>query len=535
MENLSFYQILKQTTLKYPNEDALYYENHAYSYKYVLNETNKLADALHNLGVKKYDVVTICMPNTPEAVYAFYAISYLGAICYEVHPKTTKTMMRRFLKESKSKVLIVLNIFANQYTELLDEMDLKIITCNPFEKHHPFMNLACSIKSKLNHQGFIPYHKLKYPKNSAKENSLLPTETSVYLNSGGTSGEPKIIELSSKAINALASQGTTILGITDPIGIYMLGVLPMFHGFGLCMGIHAPISFGACVSLMTKFSPKKTIELIKKKHCTIIIGVPGLFKSLLKQPDFYTEHLANLQVSYVGGDFVPEDLTNKFNETMEKFNSKARLYEGYGLTETVTVCNVNTDANHRAHSVGLPVGDCQNQIVDLKTRKPLAANEIGEICVSGSSLMNGYLHDEELTNKTFLIDENGTKWVLTGDYGYMDSDGYLYFKQRLKRVVKISGVIICPSDVENAVNKLDEVFEAYATDIFDESRGSMIKLFVTKNKNIKSTDEELTKKLKAVITEEVSVYASPKEIIYIDKMPKTDVGKIDSKYLESIK
>lgn len=534
MENLSFYQILKNSQSKYPKETALYYENHAFSYTDILKETDKLADNLSSLGIQKYDVVTVCMPNTPEAVYAFYAISKLGAICYEVHPKTTKTMMRRFLKEAKSRVLIVLNIFAEKYTDLLNEMDLKIITCNPFEKGHFFLNMACRFKSKINHPGFIPYHKLK-SNTKAIENSLLATETSVYLNSGGTSGEPKIIELSTKAINALALQGTTILNITNPLGIFMLGVLPMFHGFGLCMGIHAPISFGGAVSLMTKFNPHKTIKLIKKKRCTIIIGVPSLFKTLLKQPSFYHKKLSNLQVAYVGGDFVPEDLTTKFNETMIKFNSKARLYEGYGLTETVTVCNVNTDAHHRKRSVGLPVGDCKNKIVDLKTRADLPPYEVGEICVSGTSLMNGYLHNPELTKQTFLTDENGTKWVLTGDYGFLDTDGYLYFKQRLKRIVKISGIIICPSDVENAVNKLSEVFEAYATDIPHPDRGAMIKLFVSKNKNITISNEELDKILKDTIEEEVSIYAVPNEIVYMDNMPKTDVGKIDSKYLESIK
>lgn len=534
MENSSFYQILKNTCQQYPNEIALYYEKRSYSYKYLLTETDNLADNLVSLGVKKHDVVTVCMPNTPEAVYAFYAISKIGAICYEVHPKTTKTMMRRFLEESQSKILIVLNIFAAQYTELLDDMSLKIITCNPFEKGHFFLNMVCKIKSKLKHPNFIPYHKLK-SNITATEDSLTPSETSVYLNSGGTSGEPKIIELSSKAINALALQGATILNITNPLGIYMLGVLPMFHGFGLCMGIHAPIALGASISLMTKFNPKKTIKLIKKKRCTIIIGVPGLFKRLLKQPKFYSKKLANLQVAYVGGDFVPEDLTDKFNKTMKQFNSKARLYEGYGLTETVTVCNVNTDINHRKRSVGLPVGDCKNKIVDLKTRETLKPYEVGEICVSGTSLMNGYLHDQELTNKTFLIDEDGIKWVLTGDYGFLDTDGYLYFKQRLKRIVKISGVIICPSDIENAVNKLDEVFEVYATDIPHPDRGSMIKLFVTKNNNISISNEKLDKLLKTTIEEYVSIYAVPSEIIYIDTMPKTDVGKIDAKYLESIK
>ncbi len=534
MKNKSFYEILVNTAEHYNKETALYYEKKRYTYHQVLQETNKLADALVTLGIKKNDVVTVCLPNTPEAVFAFYAISKIGAICYEVHPKTTKTMMKRFLQESGSHILLVLNIFIKEYENLTDELPLTIISCNPFEQSHPLMRMVCHQKGKTKKANIIPYHRLKTTI-KAQNTPLLPLDTCVYLNSGGTSGEPKIIELNALAINNLANEGITILGITDPHGIYMLGVLPMFHGFGLCMGIHSPLMHGAAVSLMTKFNPQKTIKLIKQKRCSILIGVPGLFKSLLKQPKFFTKKLKNLDVAYVGGDFVPSELTKCFNDTMLKYGSQARLFEGYGLTETVTVCNVNTKQANRKHSVGRPVGDFKNKIFSITDKIPLPPFEVGEIAVSGTSIMNGYLHDEALTNQTFLVDEEQTKWVLTGDYGYLDADGYLYFKQRLKRIVKISGVIICPSDVENAVNQIPEIFEAYATDIKDDARGSMIKLFVTKNQNLKIADQELITILKAKIKEEVSIYAVPKEIVFLDKMPKTDVGKIDSKYLESIK
>lgn len=534
MKDRSFYQILKETTKTYPKENALCYENKYYKYQTVLKETDHLASSLKTLGVKKHDVVTICMPNTPEAVYSFYAVSKVGAICYEVHPKTTLNMMRRFLKNTNSHILIVLNLFVKEFIPLTKEMDLKIISCNPFEKGNIFLKTFCSLKAKTSDPRVIPYHKLKATI-KANEDYLDSKETSVYLNTGGTSGEPKIIELSASAINNLAGEGTTILGITDPIGIHMLGVLPMFHGFGLCMGIHAPITFGACVSLMTKFNVKKTIKLIKQNRCNIIIGVPGLFKSLLKQPAFYHESLKNVGVAYVGGDFVPADLTSRFNETMIKYNSPARLFTGYGLTETVTVCNVNTNFANKENSVGKCVSDFKNKIIDINTRKDLPPYEIGEICVSGTSIMNGYLDDEELTKKTIITDENNVKWVLTGDFGYLDEDNFLFFKQRLKRIVKVSGVIICPSDVENAVNMLDEVFDVYATDIPDEAKGSMIKIFVVKNNNYNLSELELSEKIKKIINDEVSIYAVPKEIVYLDKLPKTDIGKTDSKYLESIK
>ena len=532
--NKSLYEVVVETHKNYKNDPALYFENHHISYDKLLKEIDKIASVLTSFNVKPKDVVTVCMPNMPQAIYAMYAINKIGAICYEVHPKTTKDQMKEYLKRTNSKILLVIDIFAKNFVDILDGVTM--ITFNPYVETSFIKRMYCDITSVKNNKiNIYRYESLQNRYNikttSHKWNIY---ETSVLLNSGGTRGKGKIIELSSDSINKLASNGADILDMTDGRGIYMLAVLPLFHGFGLCMGIHAPLMYGACSNLMMKFNTKPTIKYLNKGYVNIIIGVPALFKALLRNKKFHTTNLQKLKVAYVGGDFVSNDLVHEFNKVMEKYGSSARLFEGYGLTETVTVCSVNTFRNNKLGSVGQPVRYARIKVVGLENREDLGYNTLGEIAVSGDIIMNGYYQSDDLNSKVFIKDKDDVKWVLTGDYGYIDNDNYLYFKQRLKRIVKVSGIIVCPSEVENVTLTIDGVHSVYATSINDEEKDHMIYLFVVKDNKYSITDEELTKNIKKVIESKLSIYAVPKVVKYIDEMPRTEIGKIDGKILDKL-
>lgn len=530
--NKSLYQIIDDTSKKYPNYPAILFENKKITYQNLVKEIDKLASFLQSLNVLPKDVVTVCMPNMPQAVISLYAINKIGAICYEVHSKTPANVMKDYLQKVNSKVLLVIDIFSEKYLSLINTLNITIVTFNPYDKNNLFLKSICNVKSPKRSDNLILYEKIKIKSHNKFSYNWNPTDTSVLLNTGGTTGTFKIVEISNHAINCLASNGTKILGFTDPTGVYMLGVLPLFHGFGLCMGIHSPLMYGACVSLMMKFNVKKTIKLINKDQLTILIGVPTLYKLLLKNPKFKTKKLANITSTYVGGDFVSEKLIKEFNEVLEKFNSKARMYEGYGLTETVTVCSVNTFKDNKMGSVGKPVLFSDIKVVDPLTKE--FTKGTGELVVSGDILMNGYFKDEDTTNKVFIKKDN-TKWLLTGDYGYIDEDGFVYFKQRIKRIIKVSGVIVCPSDVERLLLKLNDIHEVFATSIQDEIKGEMICLFVVKSNQSTLKDEELSNIIEKKIKTNLSIYALPKKIIYLNRFPKTDIGKIDGKKLDELK
>jgi long-chain acyl-CoA synthetase len=304
----------------------------------------------------------------------------------------------------------------------------------------------------------------------------------------------------------------------------------MFHGFGLCMGVHALLCFGGGDALMPKFNAAETIDLLKKNRVNFIIGVPTLFEALLSHPDFAGPHLQNLKQAFVGGDFVSPALKAHFDLVMEKHGSQARMLEGYGLTEVVTVCSVNTLNDHQPDSVGRPLPGMTIKIVDLETRKNLPVGTSGEIAVSGDTRMIGYYHDPETNAKTFHYDENGNPFVLTGDYGHLGENGHLYFQQRLKRIIKVSGIPVMPSEVETLVTAFPGVAEAAAIAVDDTERGHRLKLFIRMKKDAPgpADENEIRQKIKA----ELSIFAVPKTIVFLDEMPHTLIGKVDIPALE---
>ncbi|MFA5283333.1 MAG: class I adenylate-forming enzyme family protein [Bacilli bacterium] len=528
----TMYQAVEESSSKFSNNDALWYLNKTYSYAHLINKIHSCANKLVELGYKKDDVITICLPNIPIAIYLFYAINQIGAIANLVHPLMKSAQLLGIMKKTNSKLLFCLDTSYDEFASF-EHDDITVIPCSPVLESSLVFKLGYRIQNrkKLNRYGLIE-HSSK-DKDFLRSKPLLTSERdylkdSVYLHSGGTTGEPKTIALSSFAINALAAQGADIMGIVDATIHHMLAVLPMFHGFGLCMGIHALICHGGCDMLMPKFDVEQTIEHIEKNRLSFLIGIPVLYESLLQNPHFCGNKLKHLHIAFVGGDFVSKSLLDRFNNRMIEAGSKCRLYEGYGLTETVTVSHVNIEAMHREKSVGKALSNIKTKIIDLETGIDLPRNREGEICISGETLMNGYRFEKEMSDP-FIVDSDGVKWIKTGDLGMLDEDDYLYFKQRLKRLVKVNGINVFPSEIENAVCSLKEVYECAAIGVADSKRGNMIKLFVVLDKHLELIN--IDDRINGIIKDKCGVYALPKEIVYMAKLPKTLLGKIDVKNL----
>ncbi len=537
-ERITLYEAVKNSAEKYPQRTALYYMATKISYCRLLKDVDAVAGWLEEHGVKKEEPVTICMPNLPQTVVCFYAINKIGAIAHMVHPLAPPIQLQDYMKKVDSKTLIIPDVFAAEHNALLSS-GIRTLLCSPAYYLGKIKNALFSLKNAgktkaINKSGGNVFYYADAVKHAPTDTLLQDVEkTCVYLHSGGTSGEPKTICLSSAAINSLCAHSLEILCEPDFNGGSMLAVLPMFHGFGLAMGVHAMLCFGGSDTLMPKFRTMKTIKLIKRNEINYIIGVPTLFEALLRRKEFSGKLLKNLRVAYVGGDFVPTKLVVDFNKRMEESGSNARLYEGYGLTETVTVCTVNTANGNKTGSVGKPVGGVEMAAFDGS--KKLAANQQGILCISGAQLMNGYLGDAQATNDVFF-EHDGKQWIKSGDVGYVDDDGFVYFKSRLKRIAKVSGITIFPSEIENlCMNEIDEVKEAHAIATPDSDRGSAIVLFVCTKAEIEGTEhDKLSDKLLTLIEANLSVYARPKQIFYLRELPKTLVGKVDTNKLKQI-
>ena len=522
MKNL--YELFLKQVDRYPGATALSYESLDWTYLRLNAEILKTVAKLRSLGVKKGDIVALNLPNCPQAVTIFYAINAIGAIAYLIHPLTPAAQLATFLKKTDCRYFFCLSLNAKDYAQEIKEA--KIIAVNLYHGVSFFKALAVRAMSGKLPEGVLPYERLKGHDQEVK-NEFKDHEPCVYLNSGGTNGEPKVIMLSNEAIGYLGLEGLAIIGVEDPTTVKMLTVIPMFHGFGLAMGVVAPLSNGATTVLMTKFHSKEACALLSKNRANTIIGVPALYNALLSSPYFKEEACRNLFVAYVGGDNVTKTLIDSFNSFIEKEGGKAKLFEGYGLTETVTVSNVNRWKECKEGTVGRPLRGIKEVILSLDDGHILGPNEEGEVAISGPALMEGYFMDPGLTEQTFKVID-GEKYVLTKDLGFLDEDGYLHFRQRLRRVAKVNGVPVCPSDLEKLALEDPNIYEAYAYPVKDERLGSVLELALVKRKQSQMGEKEIEENILAEIAKNLPVYYRPKKLYFLEALPRTAVGKIDS-------
>lgn len=517
---------LYEAILKYNHSqvNAIYFENKKISFQKMLINVRKMVSYLKAKGIKKKDVVTIVLPNIPTTIYLFYALDALGAIQNIVHPLTPVKQIIKTMEETNSQFAIVLATEYEKNKALFDQSPFCFFFANPMQDHSFLMRNMFYVKFekvKENHHLFLLDSFITYP----EEKEILARdakEDSIYLHSGGTTGTPKIIALSDDALNHLAAKVDGILHCKAK-GKSMLAVLPSFHGFGLGMGIHAPLYNEASTAIMMKFNSKKIIRLINQGKINMIIGVPLLYQKLMKDPAFLKAKLKNLEFCFIGGDNVPPSLIAQYNQMMKEHQSSCMLLEGYGLTETVTVCTVNTKQDFKMGSVGKPLQGIEMKILDENMHE-LLPNEVGEVYVRGDTLMNGYLKDEDATKKTMILYQQ-EPFIKTGDLGYLDEDGFLFLKGRKKRMFIISGINVYPSEIEKIATDNEAVYDA-AMELFLTPKPHMV-LFLIRNKNSLKQDEQIANEVMASLKEKVLKYSLPQQIVFLDEFPKTNVGKIN--------
>ncbi len=523
------------------NAAALLYMNAKFSYGKVINETDALARALKNIGVKRGEVITVAMPNVPQTVYCLYAGNAVGAVVYLVHALSSEEQIAEMLEKTESKILFALDSFADKYEKYCKEHGVRLISCNPTYGLNFIVRAGYKAQNKIKLSSAENYADFVRKNSGAVENvkdfeRLAPRDTAVLLNSGGTSGEPKTVELSAFALNALCANGYSLLGTDSVVGKYMLSALPYFHGFGLCMGLHAMLWHGGCNVLLPKFRRKAAVSYVRKGKINYMIGVPALYSAMLTHKGFNGKCLKNIEIAFVGGDFIPQTLLEEFDERMARFGSRARLFEGYGLTETVTVACVNTHEKNKSGTVGRAVDGVEIKALQTDTLADFAVSggddeNCGELCLRGLTLMNGYYKDPVATEKTFFTDSDGVRWLKSGDYGFVDADGYIHFKQRLKRIIKVSGVSVFPAEIEQAVSRVDGVSQVCAHAVPDEKKGTAIRLVVeTSRTDLRKMREEV----ESVIENKLSRDCRPREIVFTKKLPLTKMNKIDIETLKTL-
>ncbi len=526
MEDLTMYQYFKKHGIDVaPKETKLIFMGEKIDAYRLLQHVDQVASFLVSFGVKTGEAVGVCLPNIPQAVAAVYGINKIGAIVNAIHPLISTKALVAALNKTGSRIVFLLDRMVAKHEAELHKNGIVIVSCRMSD----FVSGIKGMAMKLTEPGknnFITEYNDIFSRRARVEVATDPDAPAVYLHSGGTEADPKTVVLSSRAFNSLADNvietecGERGYSIDDT----MLMVLPIFHGFGLGVSLHTIVSHAKLV-LMPRFDATKAVKLIKKYKVSFLAGIPQMFEKMLNERAFDGEYLSSLKYVFCGGDKLSSDLKQKFDEVLRKNGSQAEILEGYGLTEVTTVVSVNRPGECKAGSQGPAMVGGEMMIVD-DAMNEVPRGTVGEILVTSSANMIGYLNDEEATKRCF-IEKNGKKFVKTGDLGYMDEDGYLYFKDRKKRLIKISGVSIFPSEVEQIVESMREVDAACVTPTTVNGKPAT-RLSIVLNSKFRWSPL-IEQRIKDNILANTIKYAVPREIKVVKSLPRTIVGKVDYK------
>lgn len=493
--------------------------------KTFFKQVDNLATYLLSMGLKKGDAVTVCLPNFPSAVVAMYAINKAGGIVNVLHPLTPPKALRENLEGKNCKILFYFDNFCKKAQNELSNWQGKVIVCSASDYLKGIEFFGMSVRDIFHPSRYLPSKQFILYRKTIKNNKLKANfpeikgeDVCLYLNSGGTTGSPKTVKISNKALNELAPAVSSLCREKRP-GDSMLMVLPFFHGFGIGVCVHHSLYAGMKIVMVPSFNPKAINSIIRRERVTHLCGVPNMFDKMMKERNFRGKYLSNLKNAYSGGDSLSSEIKEKFDKILEEYGGKARLVEGYGLAETIAVSVSNTLWDNQPQCLGKAV--LNNKAIVLSNDDiPLPCGEVGELAISSPSMMDGYLEGED----PFVFYE-GEKYVKTGDLASISEDGHIYFHGRKKRMDVISGVNIFPLEIERAVNKIDGIKESCAV-VKKKNGKKYIKIYITLVE-YKNQKEYYTSIIIESLKKSFTKYAIPKEVEILHEMPRTALNKID--------
>ncbi len=535
--DLTMYQALMKTVNRFPDKVAWDFMGTLCTYKEFGRLIERCAHALAGLGLQKGDPITISMPTCPQGIICFYAANRIGAVAAMIHPLSTQSEIEFYLTLSTSTMALTLDAFYGKFTKAMEPTP-----CNRL-----ILTQITDFLSPVKQFGFWVTRGRKIPKvprdsrvswwkdimDTAFKEQAPPKvhadDTAVILYSGGTTGRPKGILLSNANFISEGMMVAAWGNLTADDAI--LAILPIFHGFGLGVCVNGAFMAGARSILVPQFTPDIVAKLVKTKKPSFIIGVPTLFAALIKNKTFARSDLSCLKAAFSGADTLPYVVKQGFEELVKKQGGRTKLLEGYGLTEAVTAVMAMPMGHYREGSIGIPFPDMAAKVVDPDTLTEKPVGEDGELCLSGPAVMKGYLNQEAETQNVLKVHDDQKTWLHTGDMVSQDKDGFFYFKLRLKRMIKSSGMNVFPAQVEDVIYSHDAVSAVCVIGVPDPEQVKRIKAFVVLQKGFEP-GPEMEAEIIAHCRKTLIKWSCPREIEFRDALPTTLVGKIAFHTLE---
>ena len=532
----TMYEFLWENNKDNLSDTALRYYGRKITYSKLINGIKSAVMALHEMGIKRGDIITVMSMHTPETIYLIYAINYIGAISNVVYMTLSENEIVNTLENTDSKAFFVLEPAVERVQKIKDKISIPIIVLPIADSMPVYLRLLLSLKANKNND-FIRYkefiasgHKSSLPLMNKDHEAVAAI---VY--TSGTTGEPKGVMLSNDALNAIVWQDLNgIIGFQRKLTF--LFMLPPFIGYGFAH-LHVALCAGLDLQLQIDLTPEKIAnELFKNKYNCFCAG-PAFVDAIMSHG---VSNLDNLLYFICGGGEITKEKEIEVNAFLKKCNSTASYSNGYGMTEASSVLCANCNSISKLSSLGIPFIKTNVKVVDLETGQELGYGEQGELCFNSPSLMAGYFKKPDETNKVIKCDSEGAKWLHTGDIGFVDKDGFIFMSGRIKRIFYARAGLgeICrvfPSSIEETIEKSPVVSTCAVTVRDDSVQISVPIAYVTLANDTKGRDRaEIVGELFDLAKKELPQHMQPEKINILDKMPMTQGGKIDYHTLEQL-
>lgn len=549
---MTVFEYLYNCNKEYKERVALNYFGRKITFEELFENIYITAEGFKKLGVKKGDIVTISMPNTPEAVYMFYALSLIGAISNMVDPRTSKEGIEEYIKEADSKLLVIIDAAVSKVKDVTKKTNTeKVIIVSPADSLPLSLNVGYRVKEfitrVINKNGdksfifnnnehmhwktfFNEGKKLKYSGNEKYEENL-PV---AIVHTGGTTGFPKGVVLSNENINAVAMQ-SVLTGIDMKREHNWLDIMPPFIAYGIGMGLHLPLTIGMETILIPQFNPKKFDELIYKYKPIHMVGVPSYWGTIIQSKKLKNEDLSYIIAPTVGGDAMDITLEKNANKYLKEHNCNYEIVKGYGMTEVTGGVAGSIPENNKVGSVGIPFVKTTISIFEPETFEELGYNQKGEICITGPNIMLGYFENLSATNDILKKHNDGKIWVHSGDIGYMTEDGNIYVVDRVKRmIIRYDGFKIFPSLIEKVIleHPLVQTCRVVGMSDLEHSQGKLPCAFIVLKNDVLDNIDNIENEIYDYCKLKLPEYALPNKIKIKEELPYTLIGKIDVLELE---
>ncbi|WP_433632524.1 long-chain-fatty-acid--CoA ligase [Halomicrococcus sp. NG-SE-24] len=498
---------IRSVAADHPDEVAVSYDGQDVTYEQFWARAGQFAAGLDDHGVEEGDRVAVYLPNLPQFVTAFHGTLRAGGVVVPMNPQYKSREIRHLLADSEAKVVVTLADLVPFVEEVEDDTAVEHVVAVGEGEFEAFLG-----------------------DDDPAVVDRADDDVAVQPYTSGTTGQPKGVQLTHRNLASNASVAADLV----PEGIRpddkQLGVLPLFHIYGMTVVMNATLFNGGAYYPLPQWDAQQAVSIIQDEELTLMHGVPAMYNDVINQPDAETFDLSSLRLAGVGGSGIPIEVLRRFEELYD-----VTIYEGYGLTETSPVTHFNSpDAGRRVGSIGKPLPDVKAKIVDDDFEEqprveegPVDEDEVdldeitGELVVAGPNVMKGYAGLPD-ANEDVFTEAEGERWFHTGDLGYWDEDDFFYVVDRKTHMINTAGYNVYPREVEELLFEHEGVADAAVVGIPDERRGETVKAFVVRAPDADVTAEEL----KQFCLDNLAEYKHPREVAFVDELPRTTTGKV---------